>query len=82
VQKPDGCLERPLRAMTMQGPRVTLARSDMIEAGATIDATIRVIGHKEVNEELLYELLGYGEFKGLGQFRNGSYGSFTFEVSK
>ena len=30
---PDGVLERPLRGMTAQGPRVSLAKSDMVNAG-------------------------------------------------
>lgn len=78
--KPDGVLERPLRAMTMQGPRVTLARSDYVNAGTVIDCEIKLLEHKEITPELINTLMGYGELKGLGQFRNGSYGRFSFEV--
>ncbi len=77
--KPDGVIERPLRAMTAQGPRVTLMRSDMVEAGVSFDVELRLLPHKEITESVLEELLRYGELKGLGQFRNGSYGRFTFE---
>ena len=39
AKKPDGVLERPLRAMTMQGPRVALTRSDMVKAGTRLEFT-------------------------------------------
>jgi hypothetical protein len=72
----DGVIERPLRAMTMQGPRVTLARSDYINAGKEIDFEITLIPHKEIKEETIERLLKHGELMGLGQFRNGGYGRF------
>ena len=74
--------ERPLRAMTMQGPRVSLVRSDMIEAGGIIECELRLLPHRELNEEVLHELLSYGALKGLGQFRNGSFGRFTYELKQ
>jgi len=73
---PDGVIERPLRAMTMQGPRVTLARSDYIKAGKEIDFTIVLLPHKEVTETIIIRLFEYGRLMGLGQFRNGGYGNF------
>jgi len=75
--QPDGFIERPLRAMTMQGPRVTLARSDYVCAGKEIGFEIKLIPHKEINEEVIKTLLAHGELMGLGQFRNGGYGRFT-----
>ncbi len=77
---PDGILERSLRAMTMQGPRVTLVRSDYIDAGTELVAMIRIIQNKEVNRDVIYEILTYGQYRGLGQFRNGSYGQFSFSM--
>lgn len=77
--KPDGVLERPLRAMTMQGPRVTLARSDTVNEGTSFDCEIKFI-EGEVTEKILLQLLEYGQLQGLGQFRSGSYGRFAFEV--
>ena len=78
--KADGVLERPLRAMTLQGPRVTLARSDTVNAGTEIEFDITIIQNKgeksEITEDLIWTLLDYGKFMGLGQFRNGSYGRF------
>lgn len=70
-------LQRPLRAETAQGPRVALASSEMIPAGATIEFTI-----KSLNKDLMknvVEWLDYGELSGLGQWRSGSYGRFTWQ---
>jgi len=72
----DGFLERPLRAMTQQGPRVTLARSDYINKGKILAFEILLLPHKEVTWKVIDELLAYGELMGLGQFRNGGYGRF------
>jgi hypothetical protein len=72
----DGVIERPLRCMTMQGPRVTLARSDYINDGKELEFEITLIPHKEIKEETLLTLLKHGELMGLGQFRNGGYGRF------
>lgn len=77
-EKPDGWLERPLRGMTMQGPRVTLVRSDYINEGTKFSARIRVLENKEIKEHVIREILDYGQYRGLGQFRNGSYGRFKY----
>jgi len=79
-QKPDGVFERPLQAMTMQGPRVSLVRSDYIEAGLELDFIIKILEHKEITDNVINELLQYGELQGLGQFRNGSFGRFKFST--
>lgn len=75
-------LERPLRAMTMQGPRVTLVKSDVCPAGTSLTVTLKVFPHKDLKEDTLTSLLDYGQFLGLGQWRTGSYGRFTYELSK
>jgi len=75
-EKADDVVERPLRAMTAKGPRVTLARSDSIEAGTVIEFEITLIKHKEISWKVLDELFEYGQLMGLGQFRNGGYGRF------
>jgi hypothetical protein len=73
---PDGYIERPLRVMTAQGPRVTLTRSDYIKEGLVLKFTVKLLKNKEINWDTLKELLSYGELAGLGQFRNGGYGRF------
>jgi hypothetical protein len=79
--KPDGVLERPLRGMTAQGPRVSLAKSDVVNAGLSFEVTIKVLTHKgqEIDQEVIESLLDYGALKGLGQWRNSSWGRFEFE---
>ena len=76
IKECEGYLERPLRAMTAQGPRVTLAKSDVVKAGAVLKFQITLLAHKEITVDTIREILSYGELKGLGQFRNGSYGQF------
>lgn len=78
-EKPDGVLERPLRAMTMQGPRVSLAKSDLVNEGTEIVVEITNLNEALFPKKKLCELLDYGAFKGLGQFRNGGYGKFEYE---
>lgn len=73
-----GVLERPLRAQTAQGERVTLARSDTCPAGTTMQFTVEILGG--LDEKTLREWLNYGKKRGLGQWRNGGYGSFTYEM--
>ena len=75
--EPDGVVERPLRAMTMQGPRVTLARSDYVDAGLEVGFEITLLPHKDLTWEVVDTLLEYGQLSGLGQFRNGGYGRFV-----
>lgn len=72
-----GVLQRPLRAQTMQGERVALASSEMIPAGATCEFTIICL--VDAYEDTVREWLDYGKFMGLGQWRGGSFGRFTWE---
>ena len=74
----DTC-ERPLRAQTMQGERVSLARSEEIPAGAQIEFELNSLRGK-VDEKLFLEWMGYGAFNGIGQWRNSGKGRFKFEV--
>lgn len=75
-----GVLERPLRAQTAQGERVTLARSDTCPVGTTMEFTVEILGG--LDEKTLREWLDYGRKRGLGQWRNGGYGSFTYEMEE
>ena len=79
--EPDGVLERPLRAMTPKGMRVTLARSDYVGAGLEFSFTLTALKHKDINwPQVIPDLLEYGLLMGFGQWRNGGYG--RFEVVK
>lgn len=73
-------LERPLRAETPMGPRVALARSEMIGAGAWVEFGMTVCGDL-ITEDILRELLDYGYHQGIGQWRNAGWGSFIYELA-
>ena len=75
-----GVLERPLRAETMQGPRVALAKSETVPAGTKIEFTVKFLVPSM--EKLFEEWLDYGALRGLGQWRNGGYGTFTWKKVK
>jgi hypothetical protein len=74
--------QRSLRAMTAKGPRISLAKSEVVEAGAKLTFTLRVLDGSPLEEKHLHELFSYGEIKGLGQWRNAGYGSFSYEMEK
>ncbi len=78
---PTNFIERPLRGMTLQGPRVSLARSETLPVGTSFACTLQVLAGP-VSEAVLIELLDYGRFKGFGQWRNGGYGRFTYELTR
>lgn len=81
LEKTDGFWnERPLRAETMQGPRVALARSEQLPAGTWFDAEINLL-QGEIDEVVLRDLLRYGRFKGIGQWRNAGWGAFDFALA-
>jgi hypothetical protein len=75
-----GALERPLRAMTMQGPRVTVVRSDYVDVDTQFGVEIHVLDGSEIKEATLATLLDYGAYYGLGQWRNGGYGRFVYTL--
>lgn len=77
VSGPLGDCQRPLRADTMQGPRVALAHSETVPAGSTIEFTIQLMDTSV--EGAVKECLDYGKFRGLAQWRNSGKGRFTWE---
>lgn len=74
LDEPDGVLERPLRAETMKGPRITLVKSDTVSAGTHIAFELHILGHPEITPQFIENLMTYGQFMGLGQWRTGGYG--------
>lgn len=71
--------ERPLRASTPMGPRVTVTRSDAVLAGATLEFHLKVLDVEgaKIPKGCIESLLQYGECSGLGQWRSsGDLGSF------
>jgi hypothetical protein len=74
-----GWLQRPLRAQTAQGERIALARSEMIPAGSSLEFEVVLLDPKLF--EQVDEWLDYGMLRGLGQWRNASYGRFSWEIA-
>lgn len=72
-----GECQRPLRASTAQGERVSLAISEEIQAGASVTFTVRTFSADYL--ETLREWFDYGIFSGIGQWRNSGHGRFYWE---
>jgi len=79
AEKPDGIFTRPIRAQTPRGPRICLGHSEYLNPPVSIEITLDLLPHKELTWDVIYTLLDYGSRKGIGQFRNGSFGRFTWE---
>lgn len=69
--------QRPLRASTAQGERISIAISEEIPAGATMEFTIVTL--LDSYEDIIREWMDYGCWSGLGQWRNSGHGRFTWE---
>ena len=72
-----GECQRPLRAQTAQGERISLAMSEEIPAGATCEFTVVCLC--DDHEKAVREWLDYGRFSGIGQWRNSGKGRFRWE---
>lgn len=81
IHEPEGVkahdCERPLRAETAQGPRVTLAHSETCPADSYIEIDIMSLDDKLENN--IIEWLNAGMLYGIGQWRNSGKGRFLWE---
>lgn len=68
--------ERTLRASTMQGERVSIARSESVPAGTYIEFDMIVMD--ESLNKAIDECFNYGMYKGFGQWRNAGWGTFMW----
>ena len=73
-----GVLERPLRGQTAQGERIALASSETIPAGSVIEFTVTCL--YDSLEPAVIEWLNFGIYRGMGCWRNASWGRFTYEM--
>lgn len=71
-----GSCQRPLRASTPQGERVSLSNSEEIPAGASIEVEFTCFTFE--HWLLVKECLDYGFYRGIGQWRNSGKGRFTW----
>ena len=74
---PTDTCQRPLRASTPQGERVSLAMSEEIPAGSVLEFSVVMLNDDD--EKLVREWLNYGILHGFGQWRNSGKGRFTWE---
>lgn len=74
-----GTCQRPLRINGPQGERVALACSETIPAESLLEFEVTLFD--EGHLALLKEWLDYGQFRGLGQWRNSGKGRFTYTLS-
>ena len=72
--------QRPLRAQTAQGERVSLANSVQIPAGSTCEFEILLMD--DSHEKAVLEWLNYGALRGIGQWRNSGKGRFSYEITE
>lgn len=68
--------ERPLRAMTPQGPRTALTRSDYFPPGTKMDFTVELLPTSKLNVEMLETIFSYGRKFGMSQWASGGWGRF------
>ena len=68
--------QRPLRAQTAQGERISLADSETVPAGSTVEFTIRVLDDSLM--KYVIDWLDYGRYNGIGQWRNSGKGRYTW----
>lgn len=75
-----GHCQRPLRAQTAQGERVSLAMSEEIPAGAQCEFDVVCLSDDTI--AAVKEWLDYGVLRGLGQWRNSGKGRFTYTAEE
>ncbi len=88
IKEPHGTLQRPLRATTLRGDRVALARSEFVSEGSYCEFEVVLFisqsqkdyaAWRELTMDLVRQCLDMGNYKGSGQWRSGGYGRFTWE---
>lgn len=73
-----GVCQRPLRAATAQGERISLAASETIPAGSTCEFSVLCV--QDDLDKAVLEWLDYGVLRGTGQWRNSGKGRFSYEI--
>ena len=73
--KPDCTEERPVHAMTPQGPRSSLKRSDIVK-DTEISFIVHKFDNKELTEDVLMGIFDFSQRSGLGADRSQDRGRF------
>jgi hypothetical protein len=87
MKEPAGTIQRSLRATTMQGDRICLAMSEFVPAGSKLQFEVHchvatAPKAPRIDLEIVEACLNHGQYIGFSQWRNASYGRFTWERSK
>lgn len=69
--------QRPIRAQTPQGERVSLAMSEEVPEGSAVEFDVVCLDDGQADN--VREWLDYGALRGIGQWRNSGKGRFTWE---
>lgn len=72
-----GTCQRPLRANTPQGERISLASSETVPVGTTMEFTVQCMVDSHV--KLIKEWFDYGELRGFSQWRNSGKGRYVWD---
>lgn len=75
-------LQRSLRAQTAQGDRITLAKSEVVPAGAKLKFTLNVLEGSPLEVSHIKRIFDHGCFFGLGQWRNSGHGMFSYTLKE
>lgn len=75
-------MDRPLRAQTPRGERVSIAISEQIHPPCWCEARVVLLRGCKVSQAQLEEVFAYGMFQGLGQWRSGGWGRFVAELEQ
>lgn len=72
-----GYCERSLRAQTPMGERISIAKSETVPDGSTIEFEVECLDPKL--EDMVRECLNYGRMRGIGQWRNSGKGTYLWD---
>ena len=75
-----GLFERPCRKRTPFGARVFIAASETLPAETKFNAGISVYP-SEISQQALEDLLDWGFYHGIGGWRTGGWGRFTYTLT-
>ena len=84
--EPDGKEDRPLRADVQGIKIVAISSSEKVNEGTQFeyDLVVFPLGQTKggLTEDAICTMLDYGKYQGMGQFRNGSFGRFTYTITE
>lgn len=75
--KMDYCV-RPLRASTPMGERVSIAKSETVPEGSTLEFSVCLTDPNLA--DMVRECLDYGQLHGMSQWRNAGKGRFVWDL--